>query len=79
MAIPLETNCMHLRLFLGSGDYYVFCRDCGAAWMRRGNSQRPEYGLLANGTPVGADPGEANKYTIEWHEDRRASPQGRNR
>ena len=53
--------CNHERLHLGSGDYYVFCLDCRAAWMRMSRHARPEYGMDKDGKMVGADPQAANQ------------------
>ena len=27
-------DCEHENLYFGSGDYYVFCQECGAGWCR---------------------------------------------
>ncbi len=28
--------CKHVFLNFGSGDYYIFCKDCGRSWVQRG-------------------------------------------
>lgn len=30
---PVE-ECDHATIHFGSGDYYLFCHDCGARWVR---------------------------------------------
>ena len=30
-------ECQHERLDFGSGDYYIFCHDCGRAWRIEGD------------------------------------------
>lgn len=52
-------DCTHSELYFGSGDFYLFCRACNSAWMRRGIN-RPEYGTDANGKAIGASPEESN-------------------
>lgn len=41
-----ESECTHARLYFGSGNYYVFCRDCPASWVHRGST------TFADGSPV---------------------------
>lgn len=53
-------ECRHEELAFASGDYYIFCRNCNAAWMRRGHG-KIEYGMGANGQEIGAAPENANK------------------
>lgn len=43
-----EHECDHLRLHFGSGNYYIFCRDCPASWVHRGST------TFADGSPVQA-------------------------
>lgn len=28
-----QEECRHETIHFGSGDYYIFCRDCPAAWV----------------------------------------------
>lgn len=53
-------DCDHKTLMFGSGDYYIFCQDCGAKWMGHDGSSQ-EYGVSATGKPVGATPETSNK------------------
>jgi hypothetical protein len=47
--------CEHKVLMFGSGDYYVFCKECAARWGRLA-SDRPEYGEDKEGRFVGCAP-----------------------
>ena len=47
-----RTECEHETLQFSSGDYYIFCVDCGGKWCAHNASSR-EYDSL---TGVGADP-----------------------
>jgi hypothetical protein len=31
-------DCRHESLFFGSGGFYIFCRQCGGAWVAKKNS-----------------------------------------
>ena len=30
-----QQECRHDKLIFGSGDYYVFCEECGRSWVKR--------------------------------------------
>lgn len=53
-------QCAHKTVYFGSGDYYLFCRECNARWGRLGLG-RCEYGVNARGEEVGCDPGQSNR------------------
>lgn len=48
-------ECRHLTLHFGSGDYYLFCRGCGAWWVRTvpGQGDRPASELANRGVGSG--------------------------
>jgi hypothetical protein len=46
--VKKETDCTHESLFFGSGNYYVFCRECPASWVHRGS------GAFGDGSPMQA-------------------------
>ncbi len=48
-------TCKHETLMFGSGDYYVFCQECGDRWIK-GRLGRQEYGPCTNGKMIGGDP-----------------------
>jgi len=29
----VENNCRHLRVFFGSGGFYIFCENCDRSWV----------------------------------------------
>jgi ribosomal protein S27E len=31
-----KSECEHENLYFGSGDYYIFCEDCGHTWQTQG-------------------------------------------
>lgn len=46
----IREDCSHDVLHFGSGDYYVFCRACGASWVCVGpGSDKAEPGLANRG------------------------------
>ena len=49
-----RNECTHDVLRFGSGDYYIFCSDCGGKWAAMSYSQS-EYGTGKYGNPVGAN------------------------
>jgi len=53
-------ECLHETLAFGSGDYYLFCRDCDARWAAVSTTQS-KYGYDQMNNPVGADPSVANQ------------------
>ena len=53
MTIP-RNQCSHLVLQFNSGDYYIFCVDCGGKWCAHSLNGR-EYGQDAKGDHIGAD------------------------
>jgi hypothetical protein len=32
-----KMECVHENLYFGSGDFYIFCEDCGHTWQSQGN------------------------------------------
>jgi hypothetical protein len=49
-------DCKHESLQFGSGDYYIFCHECGRKWCMMSNFI-PEYTLGPVGKSIaGADP-----------------------
>jgi hypothetical protein len=42
-----QKECAHAELVFGSGDYYLFCRDCGATWGMLGDFNEPTAQRLA--------------------------------
>lgn len=53
-------KCDHKELWFGSGDFYIFCQNCGARWATI-SWQQPEYGYDKDGKPIGVCPEDANK------------------
>lgn len=47
------SDCNHKRLYFGSGDYYLFCKECHRNWAVMGDG--PEY-VEINGKWHGANP-----------------------
>lgn len=41
--MKLQEECRHETIRFGSGDYYIFCQDCPAAWVfkERAGADRP--------------------------------------
>ena len=67
----LPTECAHDTLHFGSGDYYVFCHECGGQWGRISGSI-DEYRFGQDGKiEVGCDPCLANK--CQWPESEKLS------
>lgn len=60
-------TCKHEMLSFGSGDYYLFCDQCGDRWVKHREGRR-EYGFGVDGREIGADPTAC----IEGFSDRRA-------
>ena len=50
-----RSECLHETLQFNSGDYYIFCADCGSKWCAH-NAEDREYDFLPDGSRVGADP-----------------------
>lgn len=47
-------KCQHEHLHFGSGGFYVFCRDCGAAWVaRKLESDEIDYSRSNDGVTTG--------------------------
>jgi hypothetical protein len=42
-----QADCLHTELHFGSGDYYLFCHDCGATWGMLGDFNEPTVQRLA--------------------------------
>ncbi len=53
------SDCQHDELQFQSGDYYVACTKCHAKWGRL-TMNRPEYGVDAEGKPIGCAPEECS-------------------
>lgn len=65
-----RAECRHERLFFGSGDYYLFCSDCNAAWVCRSPADDQPAPHMANkGVGVGLS-GEKRGLvrSDEWHD-----------
>lgn len=55
-------QCNHATVQFGSGDYYIFCHECGAWWVRTnpGSSDKPRPDLANRGAGSSLS-GEARK------------------
>lgn len=41
-------DCRHAKLTFGSGDFYIFCYECGAVWVAREIGSDQPAAALAN-------------------------------
>jgi hypothetical protein len=60
-------DCHHKTVYFGSGDYYIFCRDCPARWVACNlTSDQP--------CPSVSNQGVGGMLSGEVREERRADP-----